>query len=363
MNIVPYLLRLWRHGALLYVVGSVSATVEWGVFVFGIGMFLRAIFDGISGDAQAGINVYFIIGLFTVMNWLQNGLLRPVTGITDDFLKAVLQSLVQRNLFRTMLDRRPVQNGPGPGETLNRFRDDVEGVVEPMFLIAQITGLAVSVGAALYVMVNINPLITVVAFVPAIVVVTVTKMLGRPIEAFRQRSRQATSRVSGSLGEFLGAVQALQVANAEERAVRHFQRLSDRRRSADLKEGMLDGLIQSLNGGVVTISTTVILLAAAQLMRSGSFTVGDFALFVYVAGGPQHGVRVEVDWELPGEPEARQGLLRAPLRANARLPSRRASSRGTAASAGTDTRGAIPAQVGGRYAGIPRLVPVDVPVS
>ena len=286
MNIRPYLLRLWRHAAMLYVVGSISATIEWGVSVFGTGMFLRAIFDGISGSTDAGTNVYLVIGLFTVMNYLHNGLLRPVTGITDDFLKAVLQSLVQRNLFRTMLGRPPVQNGPGPGETINRFRDDVEGVVEPMFLISQITGLTVSVGATLYVMVKINPLITVIAFLPAAIIITVTKLFGRRIEALRQRSRRATSRVSGSLSEFLNAVQALQVATAEERAVQHFERLSDRRRSADLKEGILDGLFQSLNGSVVTISTSVILLAAAQLMRTGSFTVGDFALFVYVAGGP-----------------------------------------------------------------------------
>ena len=53
-----------------------------------------------------------------------------------------------------------------------------------------------------------------------------------------------------------------------------------------LKEGVLDAIIELLNGGVATISTGVILLAAAQLMRAGSFTVGDFSLFVYVAGGP-----------------------------------------------------------------------------
>ena len=40
---------------------------------------------------------------------------------------------------------------------------------------------------------------------------------------------------------------------------------------------------------MVTVSTGVILLAAAHLMRSGTFTVGDFALFVWVAGGPNTG--------------------------------------------------------------------------
>jgi ATP-binding cassette subfamily B protein len=75
------------------------------------------------------------------------------------------------------------------------------------------------------------------------------------------------------------------VANAEERAVDHFQELSARRRRADLKEGILDGLIRSLSDSTVVITTGVILVLAAPLMRTGSFTVGDFALFITIVGG------------------------------------------------------------------------------
>ena len=234
MNITPHLLRLWRWGALLYVAGSIGATVEWGVSVFVIGMFLRAIFDGITGDAQTGLSVYTVIVIFMVVNWLHNAALRPATSITADWIEGVLQSFVQRNLLRTILDRPPLRNGPGSGEMINRFRDDVEAVVDPMFMAASMTGLAVSMGAALYVMVSVNPVITLVAFLPAITIVVGTKVLGDRIEAFRQRSREATGRVSGSLGEFLGSVQALQVATAEQLAVHHFEGLSDSRRRADL---------------------------------------------------------------------------------------------------------------------------------
>ena len=157
MNITPHLLRLWRWGALLYVAGSIGATVEWGVSVFVIGMFLRAIFDGITGDAQTGLSVYTVIVIFMVVNWLHNAALRPATSITADWIEGVLQSFVQRNLLRTILDRPPLRNGPGSGEMINRFRDDVEAVVDPMFMAASMTGLAVSMGAALYVMVSVNP--------------------------------------------------------------------------------------------------------------------------------------------------------------------------------------------------------------
>ena len=65
----------------------------------------------------------------------------------------------------------------------------------------------------------------------------------------------------------------------------HFQALSAGRRSADLKEGILDALMRSVNGSTVVVTTAILLALAAPLMRDGSFTVGDFALFVTMIGG------------------------------------------------------------------------------
>ena len=252
-------------------------------------MIVRAIFDGITDGANASADVYTLCAVFMVLNVVGNMLVTPMVLISEDVLEGFLQSRLQRNLFKTMLERRPVRDGPGHGETLNRYRDDVEAAVKPLLLVAEMTGMVVALGAAVYVMASIDPLITVAAFLPAIIILTGTKLLGNRIEALRRASREATSRVSGALGELLNSVQALQVAGAEERAAKHFDALGESRRKADMKEGLLDGLIEGLNGSVVTVSTGVILLAAAHLMRSGTFTVGDFALFVWVAGGPNTG--------------------------------------------------------------------------
>ena len=56
-------------------------------------------------------------------------LVTPMVLISEDVLEGFLQSRLQRNLFKTMLERRPVRDGPGHGETLNRYRDDVEAAV------------------------------------------------------------------------------------------------------------------------------------------------------------------------------------------------------------------------------------------
>ena len=293
MSTTGYLLRLWRHSLLLYIGGSLASTVQWGFGILVLGMLVRAIFDAITVGPSASADVYTLCAVFMVLNVVGNMLVNPMSSISEEVLTGVLQSRLQRNLFKTMLDHRPVQGGPSPGETLNRYRDDVEAAAKPMLLVAEMTGMVVALGAAAYVMASIDPLITVAAFLPAIIILTGTKLLGNRIEALRRVSREAASRVSGSLGELLNSVQALQVAGAEERAARHFDALGESRRKADMKEGLLEALIEGANGSVVTVSTGVILLAAAHLMRSGTFTVGDFALFVWVAGGPNTGWAVQ----------------------------------------------------------------------
>ena len=286
------LLRLVAQDPLSYLSVLVFAVgFQSGALVFGI--LLKAIFDSMTGDADAGFGPYSLIVFFSAFSAIHLNVFQNGFWTLNEFLKSLLHGRLQRNLLKALLESRPQRPGLNPGEMLNRFRDDVSAAVEPIFLATLLTGAVLGLAAGIYVMVRIDAFLTIVAIVPGISVFIVTRALGRRIDLYRRQSRRATSRVSGALGEFLGAVRALQVAGAEERARRHFDQLSERRRRADLREGILDGIIQSLNGGVVTVITAVILLAAAQQMRSGSFSVGDFALFVSVLGGPHLGWALE----------------------------------------------------------------------
>jgi ATP-binding cassette subfamily B protein len=87
--------------------------------------------------------------------------------------------------------------------------------------------------------------------------------------------------VTGFLGENFGAVQAIKIANAEEDVTAHFQRLNETRRVAALKEKLFRGVLDMVNSSAVTFGTGIILLMAGAALRTGSFTVGDFALFVF----------------------------------------------------------------------------------
>ena len=283
MTVRSYLLRLVWHDFPGFAVVVVIAILYQGQYVIG-GLLQKLIFDSLTDGAQAGFDVYTLIAFYTAFNTLNLLGFQYGYRVGNDFLMSLVHGRIQRNILTITLNTRPQRPGLSQGEMLNRLRDDVEEAVQPIFLATLLTGAAVGLLVGVYVMARIDPLITLVAVLPGVAVFGITRALGGRIDALRFRSRQATARVSGSLGEFLGAVQVLQVAGAEERAQDHFDRLSDRRRSADLKEGIIDGVIEALNGGVVIFMAGVILLAAAQQMRSGSFTVGDFALFINVLG-------------------------------------------------------------------------------
>jgi ATP-binding cassette subfamily B protein len=136
----------------------------------------------------------------------------------------------------------------------------------------------------MWILVNVNATITIFVFGPLIAIVGVAQVVTRRLQQSRAASRVATSRVTGALGEIFGAVQAVQIARAERGVVEHFRGLSETRRKTVLREGKITLLTGSIYWNTVYLGTGLILLLGARSMREGTFTVGDFALFVSYLG-------------------------------------------------------------------------------
>jgi ATP-binding cassette subfamily B protein len=73
----------------------------------------------------------------------------------------------------------------------------------------------------------------------------------------------------------------VQVAGAEEQVAAHFRRLGERRRAASVRDRLFNELMVAIFRTTVSLGTGLILILAGRSMRAGTFTVGDFALFVY----------------------------------------------------------------------------------
>jgi len=131
----------------------------------------------------------------------------------------------------------------------------------------------------------IDPYITLICLVPIFAVTGFVYLLRMRIAALRKAAREAAGHVTGYIGELFGAVQAVKVATAEVSMIEHFGTLNRQRSQTALRNRLFDQLIDSVFRNAVNISTAVIMILAAQHMRSGQFTVGDFSLFVYYLPG------------------------------------------------------------------------------
>jgi ABC-type multidrug transport system fused ATPase/permease subunit len=163
---------------------------------------------------------------------------------------------------------------------VTHFRDDVDDIAEYVENWVDFWGLAVFALVALGVMLAVHPLLTVLISVPLGLTLLLTNLLRPHIRTVRRRSREATGRVTDFIGELFGSAQAVKIAGRERAVLEHFEVLNHRRRKAALKDALVTELFKSVTDNMVNVATGIMLLLAAGSLRDGSFTVGDFALFV-----------------------------------------------------------------------------------
>lgn len=245
------------------------------------GLALREFFNLLSGNAQLGLTLWSIIALlFAAEIGSTLGIYGLVTTNVPFFQNTM--TLLRKNLLRHILRRPGASALPdSPGEAISRFRGDVFEI--PLFAlwINDILGMVAFNIVALIVMVRISPTYTGLALLPFIVVGVIAAMSARRIDEYRRASARATGIITGFIGEFFGAVQAVKVATAEEGVINRFNKLNDERRVLALRDRLFNEILNSIFHNATNLGTGVILILAGQAMQTGDFTVGDFALFVY----------------------------------------------------------------------------------
>jgi ABC-type multidrug transport system fused ATPase/permease subunit len=258
----------------------------WVLFMFlplATGLITRAFFDTLTGGT-ANWSVEALLALLVGSEGL-----RVVTFMIFITLWIMFwngaEQLLRTNMLGWLLLGPGTHTLPGAtGEVVSRFRDDTNELLLFLDTWLDVTGHLLFAIAALAIMLTINWLITLVVFLPMVGVIAVTHVASTHIRSYRQASRTTTGRVTGYIGELFGAVQAVKVASAEGRAVAHFRDLSAARRRAALKDHLLTALLDSFNVNTVNLGMGLILILAARSMQSGSFTIGDFALFATYLG-------------------------------------------------------------------------------
>jgi ATP-binding cassette subfamily B protein len=271
--------RLIRFQGVRYLFNNLSMTVLLLADLVP-GLVSRGVFDLLSHQTAVGYNFW------TLMAFLVVGALLRMGGIfglnrTNRPFENLNNTLLQRNLLREVLRRPGAQSLPeSTGEALSRFRDDVRET--PLFALwlNDMYGYLLFGAVALAIMASIDVRITLLVLAPMAGVTLLAHAATGPVEKYRRASRQATGRVTGFIGETFGAVQAVKTAGAEDHVIRHFAGLNETRRRAALKDRLFEEVLRSVVWNTASVGIGIILLVAASALRAGTFSVGDFALFV-----------------------------------------------------------------------------------
>jgi len=268
----------------LWLVDLVSVSIYRFSWQLVPALVMQAFFNMLTGEAPVSFGIWAIVA-FLVANWLGRVLGGYGFYYADVPIFNDIAMLLRKNLLTHIL-RRP---GASPlpdsaGEAISRFRNDVMEI--PLFVIwinDIIIGLTIIV-VSVVLMVRISPSVTALSLTPLLIVGIIANGAMKRIERYRRASRQATGAVTGFIGEFFGAVQAVKVATAEQNVINHFHELNDERRKLTLREKLFDQILDSIFHNMSTLGMGIILLLVGNSMRTGNFTVGDFSLFVYLLG-------------------------------------------------------------------------------
>ena len=270
--------QLIRFRPAFFVADLISISISY-LLTIATGLILQNFFNGLEGLPGAW-SLAAVVSTTAVIAIAQAASLGSANLLNLHFTMSG-RALLFKNMLRRILGlpgAAPMPETPGAAITI--FRDDVRGAMEWLIWIQDEVGLVLTAAIALVIMARIDVWVTLGTFGPLVVIILIANRLSQRLEQTHRQSREATGQVTGAISEIFGAVQAIKVANAEERVIAHLRQLNERRQETAVRDRLITQLLDALSSNSVAIGTGLILLLGARAFQRGSFTVGDFALFV-----------------------------------------------------------------------------------
>jgi ATP-binding cassette, subfamily B, bacterial len=250
----------------------VFASVLYCAVPLALGFATRAFFDTLSWTA-----LVLIVAVQLIEVLAEVAVSRAWSGFSYK-----THALLQRNLFAGILRGFGRHGLPlPPGDALARFRED-----PPTITMGSMDGMCDLIGRAAFgviaaaVMWRVDPLMMIAAFAPVVAAALVSDALGTRASRYGAAALDATTTLSRFLGEVVNAQLAVRVAGAQDRVLGRLTDIGEMRRRLSLRDRVFSEALNSMNFHLVHVSTGVVLLLGANRIRSGAFTVGDFAMFV-----------------------------------------------------------------------------------
>lgn len=198
-----------------------------------------------------------------------------------------MQTFLRANLLvAQMASGGPEAGQPvgSAGEAVTHFRDDAEDVARLVDGLVDVSaGLAFTTVAA-FVLGSANLAGAIVLIGPLVLIAVATKSMDARIKRYRMADRAATAAVTGFVGDVMAAATTVKVNDAAPAALTRLRGLVDHRRATAVRDRVLEEGVQAFSRGAADAGLGLVLLVGAGALASGSFAVGELALFVAYLG-------------------------------------------------------------------------------
>lgn len=245
------------------------------------GLVIREILNRLGGNASSQLGLWWLIAAIVGVTLARIALMLS-NAVTNSLFRFAGESLLRKNLIAQIFRHPGAKSLSGtPGEAMSRLIGDIREAMINLVWINELIGLTIFAVIGFWIMSKINLRITLLILIPLIAVIAIANLASNRVIQYRRASRHATGVVTGAIAEIFGAIQAIKVAAAQEEVTAHFDRLNETRRKAVVKDRLFNEIENSIFQNATNLGTGIILFLAGRAIRSGSFSVGDFSLFVF----------------------------------------------------------------------------------
>lgn len=248
------------------------------------GVLVKEFFDILAGKPKLNIGIIGLLFLIIMLTVIQISILHLGFKSSGKH-ELYISTLLRRNMLNSILKKAGAKAIPtSVGEAINSFRDDVEILQASVGWLSWLTGQITRAVAAIVILMTINLKMTILVFMPLAAIIVLAQRSEKRVEKNREQSRKAAASVTGAIGEIFESVLAIKVSGSKKSIISNLKGLNKKRHRLMVKDSLLSQLIDSIYNNAVNLGTGLVLLLAAYSIKSGSFGVGDFALFVYYLG-------------------------------------------------------------------------------
>lgn len=261
--------------------------VLWAVFFSlpaAIGWILSQAFEALDRGDTSG--VYRWIGALALTEAFRMVVVHA-GAITYTKAWVHQQSFLRANLLAAQMSSGGAEAGQpvgSAGEAVTHFRDDTEDVAQFIDNLVDVSGGISFAVFALVLLTSANPIGAVAVVVPLALVTVISRLLGNRVRAYRRADRDATAAVTQLVGDTMAAATTVKVNGASDAVLARLQGRVDRRQETAVRDRVLTETIWTTGRAATDVALGLVFVVGAGAIASGSFTVGQLALFVALLG-------------------------------------------------------------------------------